>query len=103
MTLLDQAVTEKDFQQQIVDLARLLRWRVYHTHDSRPSAPGFPDLVLVKGRQCIFAEVKTETGRITVEQKKWMDALAEVRGHSVIVWRPSCWRDIEAALKGGPA
>ena len=43
------APTEKQFQQSVVEVARTLKWRVYHTHDSRRSAAGFPDLVLTRG------------------------------------------------------
>ena len=41
---------ESDFQRAVIEMARLHGWLVYHTHDSRRSAPGFPDLVLVQGR-----------------------------------------------------
>lgn len=44
------AVMEKVFQAQVLDLAHLSGWLCYHTHNSRRSAPGFPDLVLVAAR-----------------------------------------------------
>ena len=40
-------MTEKDFQAQIVELIGVLGGMVYHTHDSRRSAPGYPDLTIV--------------------------------------------------------
>ena len=46
---------EKQVQSAILDVARLLGWRVYHTFDSRKSEAGFPDLVLVRDR-VIYAE-----------------------------------------------
>jgi hypothetical protein len=41
--------TEKQFMAQVIQLARLRKWLVYHTHDARRSVAGFPDLVLVRG------------------------------------------------------
>jgi len=37
--------TEKQFAQQVVDLARLLGWQVYRTWLSVRSQAGFPDLI----------------------------------------------------------
>ena len=79
---------EQDLQDAVVKLARMLEWLVYHTHDSRRSAKGFPDLVMCHPRSgaLLFAELKTATGRVTPEQDEWLRALA-VRGVA-FVWRP---------------
>ena len=60
-------LTERQFQRQVLDLARLCGYRAYHTHDSRRSQPGFPDIVLVnpERRHTLFVELKTSTGRVT--------------------------------------
>ena len=47
-TVLQEAITEEQFQQQIIDLADVRGWWHYHTRDSRRSDEGFPDLVLVR-------------------------------------------------------
>ena len=39
--------TEDQWQSAVIEYARLMGWLVYHTHDSRHSEKGFPDLVLV--------------------------------------------------------
>lgn len=70
--------SEAAFQQQVLQLAAFYGWRSYHTHDSRRSQPGFPDLVLVRGPDLIFAELKTDKGRIRPEQHEWLDALGAV-------------------------
>ena len=41
-------MTEKKFQAAVLQIANMYGWLAYHTHDSRRSAPGFPDLVLVR-------------------------------------------------------
>jgi hypothetical protein len=81
-------VTEKALQEAIVKFARQRGWRVYHTYDSRRSAPGFPDLVLVRRRKLIFAELKSEKGKITDEQERWRSALNEAE-QTYFVWRPN--------------
>jgi hypothetical protein len=69
------ALTEAQWQAQVVGLAGFYGWRVYHTHDSRRSAPGFPDLVLVRPPELIFAELKGESTRVTPDQEAWLTDL----------------------------
>lgn len=90
-------MTEAEFQQQIIDTARLLGWKAYHTFDSRRSEPGFPDLVLVRDR-IVYLEVKSETGRVSAEQGEWLAAI-NAAGGSALVVRPSQWDEIVASLK----
>ena len=85
-------MTEKQLQTVIIQLAELLGWLVYHTHDSRRSQAGFPDLVLVRGNRIIFAELKSEKGRTRPEQVKWLTALAGATPE-VYTWRPAQWHD----------
>lgn len=70
--------SEAAFQEQVLALARLYQWRCYHTHDSRRSQPGFPDLVMVRPPRLVFAELKTEKGRVGREQAAWLAALGDV-------------------------
>ena len=88
---------ERDFQRQIVQLAKLYGWLCYHTHDSRRSAAVFPDLVLVRNGTCIVAELKAAQGRVSPEQAMW---IAELDGAqiSAYVWRPVDWAEIESML-----
>jgi hypothetical protein len=82
---------EKEWQRQVVQLAKTLGYRTYHTFDSRRSTHGFPDLVLVRDR-VIYLELKREKGRLTEEQKGWLRAL-RAAGAEAYVARP---RDLEA-------
>ena len=88
--------TEKQFQSIVVAEVKKRGWMIYHTYDSRRSAPGFPDLVLVRER-VLFRELKTEKGRLTPAQKEWQDALIE-GGADYSVWRPSMIKDIYKEL-----
>ncbi len=84
------SISEKAFMQQVIDLAHLYQWMIYHPYDSRRSAPGYPDLALChKARgEYFLAELKTEKGRLSTAQQRWIDALqaASIECH---VWRPA--------------
>lgn len=82
-------------------LAKLRGWVWYHTHDSRRSPAGFPDLVLVRGRRLVFAELKREGEKPTAEQQRWLDALAATGAVEAYLWRPSDWEEIEQTLGVG--
>ena len=90
--------TEAQFQEAVMHMARLRKWLVYHTHDSRRSAPGFPDLTMVRGGRIVFAELKVAKSNPTDSQKLW---LAELRRclPDVYLWRPCDWREIEDVLR----
>jgi hypothetical protein len=91
--------TEKGFLQAIRDLARILAWTEYHTYSSMHSSRGFPDLVLIRPPCIIFAEVKTEKGRVTITQQEWIDMLKRCPGVEVYIWRPEHWSEIVERLK----
>ena len=97
--LLDHSLSERDFQAQVVQLAKLTGWRVYHTYDSRRSNPGFPDLVLVRAPRVILAELKRERGRVTAAQREWGETLRACPGVEYYLWRPSDWDEIEQVLR----
>lgn len=61
-------LTEKQWQEQVVQLAKLCGWLVYHTWNSMHSAAGFPDLVLVRDTRIVFAEVKSERPAARVKE-----------------------------------
>lgn len=92
-------VGEAGFQAAVLDLARLGRWLVHHTPDSRRSTgKGFPDLVLVHAlRGVLFRELKTSTGRMTPEQMGWQSALTAA-GADYAVWTPADMEEIKNTL-----
>lgn len=97
--LLGSDVTERDFQGEVLRAAQLLKWRCYHTLDSRGSAAGFPDLVMVKGSRLIMAELKREKGVVSPDQQAWLDDLARAETLDTFLWRPSDWPAVEEALR----
>lgn len=92
-------ISEASFQRTVIEMAELLSWRTYHTHDSRRSNQGWPDLVLVRAGELVIVELKTNTGRLSQAQGEWLDDL-EASGVEVHVWRPRDFDRIEARLKG---
>lgn len=103
-------MTEKQLQNAVVKLATYQGWQHYHTWNSFRSVAGFPDLVLAHNdqRRLIFAELKTEKGKMTNAQTGWLHLLGAVtdglpQGRvGVHLWRPSDWADgtVEKVLKG---
>jgi hypothetical protein len=100
-------VTEREFQLAITDALTLFGWRWCHFRPARTQrgwrtalsgAPGFPDVVAVRGDQVLFAELKAETGRLSEDQGRWLAELGSA-GADVHCWRPSDWDAIEETLR----
>ncbi len=94
---------EKDWQRDVIQLARTLGWRVAHFRPAQTSkgwrtavgadGAGFPDLVLTRDR-VVFVELKNEKGRMSAEQDAWK-AVLEAAGAEHYVWRPD---DLDAVM-----
>lgn len=102
-------MSERQFQQQVIELARLLGYRVAHfrpalRQSGRWATPvaadgaGFPDLVLVGRGRILFIELKSQRGQLTPAQKLWRDALLSANAEWYC-WRPSDWDDIVKILQ----
>ncbi len=95
-------ITEKQLLATVVEMAEANSWLVYHqldqggvTEDGRMwhgmrIGPGFPDLVLVRPRpyQLLFRELKSEKGKLSDAQQKWLTYLLYAEADARI-WRPS--------------
>lgn len=102
-------LSEAVWQTRILEVARLYGWRAHHARPAlRQSGrwstpitgnPGFPDLVLCGHGRLIVAELKTDTGRIRPEQQQWLNALRQVPGVEVAVWRPADWDAVQDQLR----
>lgn len=93
---------ERQLQELVRRTALVLGWRFFHPWTSIKSAPGYPDCTLVRGERLIFAELKTERGKLTPAQVDWLAALGRVPGVEVYIFRPAQWYDgtIETILRG---
>jgi hypothetical protein len=91
-------ITERDFQRQVLDFARILGWTAYHPMLSKWSERGWPDLSMVRGPRLLFAELKRENGKTSPHQDKWLGLLRET-GAEVYLWRPSDIDTIAAVLR----
>ncbi len=104
-------ISEKQFMRQIIDIARVRGFLVAHFRPARTArgswrtpvqadGKGFPDLVMVRARdrRVIFAEVKSTSGKLTVEQIMWMSNLGAA-GAETYVWTPANWPAIEERLR----
>ncbi len=93
------ALTEAQWQDQVITLAKLRGWWVFHDHDSRRNAAGLPDLLLLRDR-LVVAELKTTHGRIRTAQAD-VGARFHSAGIESYIWRPSDLPEIQRVL--GPA
>lgn len=83
-------ITEAAFQRQVIEAAQLLGWLVMHSRPSRAVSRygivrhataiqgdvGFPDLVLTRRGVTLIVELKSEGGRLGVDQLRWLNAMA---------------------------
>ncbi|MCA9878434.1 MAG: VRR-NUC domain-containing protein [Thermomicrobiales bacterium] len=94
---------ERDLQAMIVEAAGYLGWRVFHDYDSRHSAPGFPDLILLRPPALLALELKTERGKVRPGQLEWLADLDRVPGVTARLVRPGDLDDVLALLQGDAA
>jgi hypothetical protein len=80
-------MTEAALLARVIHLCDLYGALVYHTHDSRGSRPGFPDLVIAGPLGILWRELKVVNGRLTFEQRQWGRGLREA-GQDFEVWTP---------------
>lgn len=95
-------ISEAEWQQTLIELLQLKGYKVCEFRKARlikggvdtyrtpfgADGKGFPDLIAVKGQTCLFIECKSEKGKLSLEQKDWIERLKLVTGISQ-VFRPS--------------
>lgn len=106
-------ISERRFQGQVVRLAEMLGWRVWH--DNATNAPracvvcrapqavvrnaaGLPDLILIRRPRVVWVELKSQRGKLTDDQWRYLEELKASR-QEAYCWRPSDWRTIERILR----
>ena len=112
--VLDSKITEREFQDSVIELFQRYKWHICHFRPARTQEgwrtaiqgdKGFPDTLITKDGQLIIAEIKSEGGKLSPEQIDWYTLLSLVELSSdgalkVFVWRPSMWASIESIAKG---
>lgn len=113
-------VREGDLQAAIIGLCQRMGHLVFHDPDARrcrhcgqmqfdKRVRGFPDLMIVRmpkrglrGPWLILAELKTERGQLSTEQRVWRTYLSVAAklcpGVLYAVWRPHDWPMIQRLL-----
>jgi hypothetical protein len=81
-------MSEAELERAVRRMIKDLGLSGYHTRDSRGSAKGYPDWTIC-GVRVMFRELKTQRGRLTTEQRDWLEAL-HTAGSDADVWRPEC-------------
>lgn len=92
-------ISEAEFQATVLDMAQSLGWYCHHEYGSQ-RAPrgrnmrqitnkGFPDLVLAKDGITIYAELKTEKGKVDKDQWAWLNRLTGLQKGQTVCRRRS--------------
>lgn len=106
-------ITEAEFTDQVLTLAKLTGWRTAHFRPAMTASgwrtavqgdgKGFPDLVLVRPPRVIVAELKrTERDKPTPEQLAWLESFGGIAIIEVYVWRATSaedWATIQRVLR----
>ena len=107
-----QSKKEADWQKEVIELLHADGWTVCEFRKARikkdgkdvyrtpfgADGVGFPDLIAVKGKRCLFIEDKSEYGRLRREQEGWLIRLMNLHTESM-VWRPSDREKIASELE----
>ena len=101
-------MSEAEFQRQVCDIAQLYNWMVDHTPPMRSAKGaiftggliGKTDLVLfsLKGKGIIYAELKTQTGKVSPSQAVFRNLITS-NGGEYHLWRPADLLAIVERLK----
>ena len=91
-------ISEAEFQRQVIDIAIWNNWLIDHTPPMRSAKgaiftgglTGKTDLVLfsLKGKGIIYAELKSETGKLSPAQAVFKNVIID-NGGEYYLWKPS--------------
>jgi ribosomal protein S8 len=121
--LIASSMSESALQTQVIRALTDHGWiqdLIYHTHFSKRSNHGWPDLAAIRRPQdrppayvtykrprILYVELKTETGKLSTEQAMYLDALSLLRDSGdrrteVYLLRPSDMSAFLISLREGP-
>lgn len=96
-------MSEDAWLQRVLNTATVHGWLATHFRPAQTAKgwrtplqgyPGVPDLILARHGRVILAELKSDTGQPTPEQRHW---LTELGDHGRL-WRPGDWDTVLAEL-----
>jgi len=110
------SITERDFSSQVESLLTLFQWRWMHSRPARvmrhgeetyetaySGHKGWLDYAATRDGVLLIMEIKSETGKLTKEQKEWVDEWEKVSQYNsnvfVRVFRPSDYESLEETLR----
>lgn len=115
--VLDAAISERSFHKQVVDLANMAGWSVWHDNATNAprrckrcdepipvirNTPGFPDLIAIRGEDLYAIELKAQRGRLTADQMRWLHAFAGVKWVKALMVKPAGWDQLVEILTTPP-
>ena len=90
-------MTEELFLDWIIEEAHRTGWLVAHFRPAKTKkgwrtavsadGAGFPDLIMVRRKRLIVAEVKSALGKVSKEQYDWLEAFGKTKAE-VFCWTP---------------
>jgi len=94
-------ITEKQFEAQVKDLAKIFHAeKYYHPFLSKWSERGYPDATIIKVPKLIFLEYKSEKGKPTEAQVEWIDLLNQCTSVEAHICYPKDLEQIAELLRG---
>lgn len=90
---------EKEYQRDIQLHLQRHGWLDYHPRVSFYDRPGFPDIVAIRPPRVIFAEIKTDKGRLSPAQEEYKRQLEACPGVEYYIWRPRDWEMVKRIIE----
>jgi len=101
-------ISEVAFQRQVMEILKLHRWHVVHIPavavvrrgriqhmTTYQGDGGLPDLIIARDGETHLVELKSDAGRLSSEQRKWLEASGGM------LWRPRDWPEILKFARSG--
>lgn len=89
--------SERQFQNAVLELAQIMRWRIYHPWTSVHSQAGWPDAALIRPPRFVVAEFKRVGKKPTTAQQAWLDDF-KACGIEAYWWTAQDWQEIKRVL-----
>lgn len=99
-------MTEAQFASAVEDLLEIYNWKWCHFRPAETKKgwrtplsghKGLPDYIAVKNGRLLMFELKSDTGKISLNQMEWLNLLRKTKAE-VYVWFPSDWDQLQEVL-----